>query len=1053
MSSNNNGDNVDNAPAGLSLSDNGALNFEVTDKDVDDALSFDLDFDGLEDMGDALPEINLDGMMGSGSLGTRSPSPSHGSLSDFSKGSKRSRAEFEVDSESDCDSRRNDKERRMGMAAAFPSHMLIPEGQQGAQQQQNAVVRTDGSGISHGQLQQPKSPTKVIRQDREREGRCPHCGLDTHRIVMNDKGFELQPLTIEGEVLNGKCLLCGPLKELEDGGGHQLAIVPVQQGAIVPHIAVPDIKPSGIQSQKKGGRSKKNSGEFKMKGGGSGRQKGDPIDNMEPQGKQSNPPPFSRGMSKGSGVGGGNFNMGSNNMGSPPSHAQQRKTVRMNSSGEQWSAPPPVREGMGGMGGGRRSRVTPTPNQYHSKMALMKQAQLPRKHSAMQHALMAFGNTNNRSRGGGGASARNQQGLSRRPSGVGARGTSGGRSMQRSRVHSSNNSLSSVSCSEVESAQLVQIGNDEASGFSQNSLGQHRQFPPPPVGSSGLKNAMAMGMGMRCAETASFTGMSQQQQRPASSGPQTPHSQRRSPSDPMLAPSGSTQQTPQSVPVNISNVMSNRLLPSQSPQSMPPNMSNTMSSRIGGGGDRDLHQQQLSSHSPIMSGNNNIMNSGNNNKDLSNITGNVPQAVRIAHSKLQSSIYHHHNFSLNEETELAHIKKTLGYLESGSGDIADIIVAMRRFPFSLAIQRISCEKLYAHCFDNEHASAIGLVGGIRTIIDSMEHHPEDVSLQQGFAGVIKRLALAGSYNLEMLDRMGAVGIIVATMERHPNNPSLLESACWAMESMSRTTNPEIKMRVAKGGGIHSAMKAVETFPNNESLLRAAFHCLRQLGYNPSSYNSGSGGSTDGQGAMQSMQRMKQNMQQQHGQMAQNMHQQQHQGRQQHGSNSQQQQQQKQQVPSFSSKRGSAGSGIGSGGGSGMQRGSSGMMMQNNNSMMGGNNSQMPNIPSSGSMMPNNMPNSNSMMGGNNSQMSNMPNNGSMMGGNSNSMMGGNNNQMPNMSNNGSMMGGNTNLMLGGNSMMVRSNMMGGANNNTMVNGGNNHMMGNNGNNSGSRGRM
>ncbi|EJK63137.1 hypothetical protein THAOC_16224 [Thalassiosira oceanica] len=33
----------------------------------------------------------------------------------------------------------------------------------------------------------------------------------------------------------------------------------------------------------------------------------------------------------------------------------------------------------------------------------------------------------------------------------------------------------------------------------------------------------------------------------------------------------------------------------------------------------------------------------------------------------------------------------------------------------------------------------------------------------------------------------------------------------------------------EGRGIHAAMKAVENFPNNESLLRAAFHCLRQLG--------------------------------------------------------------------------------------------------------------------------------------------------------------------------------------------------------------------------------
>jgi len=259
---------------------------------------------------------------------------------------------------------------------------------------------------------------------------------------------------------------------------------------------------------------------------------------------------------------------------------------------------------------------------------------------------------------------------------------------------------------------------------------------------------------------------------------------------------------------------------------------------------------------------------------------------------------------MNDETERSQGEKTLMYLESGSGDICDIIVAMRRFPFSLAIQRVACEKLYAHCFDQEHASAIGLVGGIRTIIDAMEHHPDDVALQRGCAGVIKHLATASPYNLKMLDRMGTVAIVVSTMERHPQNAPLLESCCWAMESMARTQMPELKMRVAKGGGIQAAMKAVETFPNNESLLRAAFHCLRQLGYNPSSYNSHLGG-PPGQQQQQQQQLTPQQMQ-----MQQQM---------------------------FQQRQGSRGSG-------GSGRGGGGMMMSPNNNMMGSpmmnNNNQM-----------------------------------------------------------------------------------------------------------------
>ena len=389
--------------------------------------------------------------------------------------------------------------------------------------------------------------------------------------------------------------------------------------------------------------------------------------------------------------------------------------------------------------------------------------------------------------------------------------------------------------------------------------------------------------------------------------------------------------------------------------------------------------------------------------DMTTIMGNVPPAVRVAHSKLQSSIYHHHIYPMNDDMERAYVEKTLAYLEIGSGDISDIIVAMRRFPFSLAIQRVSCEKLYAHCFDQEHAHAIGLVGGIRTIIDAMEHHPEDIALQRGCAGVIKHLASASTYNLEMLDKMNAVGIIVATMERHPKCAPLLESCCWAMESMSRSPNPEIKMRVAKGGGIHAAMKAVEIFPNSESLLRAAFHCLKQLGYNPSSYNSSMQGQQQQHSQQQQQQRQhgsnsqqqsqqQQQQQQQHKQQKQQQQQQQQQ--QKHGSNSQQQQQQ---VPSFVSNRGSLGSGGTSRGGGG-----GGMMMPNN---MMGNNNPMNNPAMMGKMMGNNNPMNNSMMGNTNPMMGNSPMMSPMMGNNNmnmgnNPMMGNNNNN--NMSNNNNM---------------------------------------------------
>ena len=610
-----------------------------TDNDIDDALNFDLDFDAVaQSLADG-PLAHID-FGDFGSLGTRSPSPSHSETAS-AVSSKRSRADF--DSESECDSARHSvRNKRMVFHSGPESGLSLHP--------HPSFQDTEGGYDGYGDN---------IQHHREQEGRCHICGLETHELVgVTGMGNpELKPLTIDGEVLNGRCLLCNPLTE-----GESITQVGVKSGS--------------------GSKSK-----------------------HTPQ-----PPPR------------GN-NRRNNNRGAPPSQQQQWQN-RSDHSFEDTS------------NNNMRSRAgkfTPTPNQFHSKMALAKQAQLPRNHSSVEHAKIVFGSTNNRRKV---KTPRGPRGAYDPPPG---------------------------------GEQLMAMLGQSDSSFYDNNV-------PMKV--------------MSCMET---------NQSPVS--PLTPHTSRRSPSDP---PSRKTLalKTPQSVPMNMKDNSLRHRAPSSGSVS---NRSLGMPILGGGGGETSS-------------------------------MGALPYAFKEAHSKLSSSIYHHHLFMNDEASELAHIEKTLIYLESGSGDICDIVVAMRRFPFNIPVQRSACEKLYAHCFDQEHAHAIGLVGGIRTIIDSMEHHPNDAELQVGCIDVIKHLAMASTYNTEMLDRMGAVGIIVATMERHSNDAKLLESCCWAMESLSQNPSPELKMRLGKSGGIHAAMKAVETFPNNESLLRAAFHCLRQLGYNPSQYN-------------------------------------------------------------------------------------------------------------------------------------------------------------------------------------------------------------------------
>ncbi|KAL7504020.1 hypothetical protein ACHAXN_002572 [Cyclotella atomus] len=57
--------------------------------------------------------------------------------------------------------------------------------------------------------------TARLQQDRESEGRCGICGVQTHRFCYHDAGngsvLCKEPLDVEGEVRRGRCLLCHPM--------------------------------------------------------------------------------------------------------------------------------------------------------------------------------------------------------------------------------------------------------------------------------------------------------------------------------------------------------------------------------------------------------------------------------------------------------------------------------------------------------------------------------------------------------------------------------------------------------------------------------------------------------------------------------------------------------------------------------------------------------------------------------------------------------------------------------------------------------------------------
>lgn len=63
--------------------------------------------------------------------------------------------------------------------------------------------------------------------------------------------------------------------------------------------------------------------------------------------------------------------------------------------------------------------------------------------------------------------------------------------------------------------------------------------------------------------------------------------------------------------------------------------------------------------------------------------------------------------------------------------------------------------------------------------------------------------------------------------------SSLTGGCTALANIAGgETGGDNRVAVTDCGGLHAILKAVQTFPQDETVLRSAYQALRSLGYNP-----------------------------------------------------------------------------------------------------------------------------------------------------------------------------------------------------------------------------
>lgn len=202
-----------------------------------------------------------------------------------------------------------------------------------------------------------------------------------------------------------------------------------------------------------------------------------------------------------------------------------------------------------------------------------------------------------------------------------------------------------------------------------------------------------------------------------------------------------------------------------------------------------------------------------------------PQHSRSFHRSNSSNSLHSSSPEYNKALELA-----MRSMQDDSLSFEHVIRAMQHFPSHAMIQERGCAMLWNQTFNADVCHMLVSVGGVATILQAIRKHPSIAKLQHTALEVLRNLCV-NEQNRQSLLQSGGLPLVVETMQKLVEDADIQRSGCNVLASVAQG-GMEYKIGVAECGGILAVMKAVESHPDNDNVLRAAYQALRLLGYNP-----------------------------------------------------------------------------------------------------------------------------------------------------------------------------------------------------------------------------
>lgn len=172
----------------------------------------------------------------------------------------------------------------------------------------------------------------------------------------------------------------------------------------------------------------------------------------------------------------------------------------------------------------------------------------------------------------------------------------------------------------------------------------------------------------------------------------------------------------------------------------------------------------------------------------------------------------------------------LNLVNSPYSDIVDIVSTMVQFPFFDTLQEQALYRLWIHSWDDDHASMIGFLGGMRVILSAMVRFPANTELIWNACECLRNLTAVHEHNRREILENSGIDLILQVMLCHPRDVNIQRSACASLVNIVSSRSSIFATAIVRAGGIAVLVSVTDMYSNKEDITQPAFEALRLLGY-------------------------------------------------------------------------------------------------------------------------------------------------------------------------------------------------------------------------------